>query len=94
MNSGNGVWKWIAAILVAILLSGLPGYINLLIYQQNTPSKADLGIIADRQQNVLQRLAVVESKLDEAHAKLEEINKQLRDHEILDTERFSNRGGR
>ena len=63
---GEGVWKWIAAILAAILLSGMPG----LVYAIRTPSSAEVEVIRDRQQIVLQRLAAIEVRLNSLETQL------------------------
>lgn len=88
------VWRWVAAIIAAAMIAGAPGYIGLL----NAPSKEDLDshidnlsvqieIIRDRQQTVLQRLAVVESELangkvdrDDLLARINEIHAALESH--------------
>lgn len=60
----NGVWKWITAIVVTAMLAGAPGYIIAI----RSPSQAEVALIRDRQIDILQRLAVVERRLDEADA--------------------------
>lgn len=79
-RSLTDVWRWVAAIVVAAMIAGAPGYIGLL----NAPSKEDLDshidnlsvqieVIRDRQQTVLQRLAVVETELANGEADREDL---------------------
>jgi hypothetical protein len=53
------VWKWISGILSAILLAGAPGYLYLYL---NTPTASEFHRVQENQQNVLQRLAVLEEQ--------------------------------
>ena len=80
----EGVWKWVAAILAAIMLAGLPGYIQLL----RGPSATDVTVIRDRQQDVLQRLAVLEAEVVELHEDQAEIAEQIQElQELIRTAR-------
>ena len=54
----NGIWKWVAAILVAIILAGAPGMVQAI----KAPSKEEVNIIRERQQQVLLRLGVMEER--------------------------------
>ena len=86
-DANGGVWKWLAAILAAVILAGLPG----LIYATRAPTAAEVDLIRERQQLVLQRLAVIEQRLDnidkslqslyEEHARL---SAKLDDHVLGD----------
>jgi len=68
----NGIWKWLAALLAATMLGGLPGYINLYL---NSPTRSEVAVIRDRQDVVLQRLAAIDIRL----ASLEMTDAQLKD---------------
>jgi hypothetical protein len=60
-SGGNGVnvWKWIAGMLAAIMLAGAPG----IVFALRAPTPAQLEQIKERQQLVLQRLAVLEEQV-------------------------------
>ena len=58
-DEGTAVWRWVAAIVVAAMLAGAPGYINVV----RSPSRDDLAEISDRQQIVLQRLAAIDAQI-------------------------------
>jgi di/tricarboxylate transporter len=58
-GAGDGVWKWVAAICVAIMLAGVPG----IIHAVRSPTTAEVDVIRERQQSVLQRLAVLEVRI-------------------------------
>jgi hypothetical protein len=75
MGEVNGLWKWIAAILAAIMLAGLPGYIQLL----RAPSTADFVLVRERQNDVLQRLAVIEARVAITDSRDDAIDRQLAD---------------
>lgn len=66
----DGVWKWIAAIFAALLVGGAPGYIRFYL---DTPTEVEVGVIRERQDNVLQRLAVLESLHAELKAEIERL---------------------
>lgn len=75
--NGNGVWKWVAALLATILLAGLPGYVRLYV---TSPTKGEVSLIRDRQDSVLQRLAAIEQRLnngDTENMRLREEIKEL-----------------
>jgi hypothetical protein len=81
---GNGVWKWLAALLAATLLAGLPGYINLYLH---SPTRSEVDLLRDRQELVLQRLAAIDIRLmdvEETDTQLREWVEELRDllHQI------------
>jgi hypothetical protein len=66
---GDGdVWKWLAAILASLLIGGLPGYVHFYL---NAPSREEVGIIRDRQDNVLQRLGVLEERVTQLQRELD-----------------------
>lgn len=73
----NGLWKWLCAILVAIMLAGAPGIVQAV----RAPTAEEVNIIRERQYQVLQRLAVVEEKLQANQLLLAELQKELREHE-------------
>jgi len=54
----NGVWKWVAAVLVAVMLAGAPSIVQAI----KAPSKEEVNIIRERQQQVLLRLGVMEER--------------------------------
>lgn len=55
----EGVWKWIAAILLSIMLAGSPAVIQAI----RAPSREDVQEIQDSQVELLVRLARVETEL-------------------------------
>lgn len=55
----NGVWKWLAAICLTVLISGAPGILYAL-RTWNTQSQVE--IIRERQDDVRTRLAVLEAQ--------------------------------
>ena len=73
----NGVWKWIAGILIAIMLAGLPGVIQTF----RAPSRAQIELIVERQNMVLQRLAVLEVQMSINQALIKDLQVELRTHE-------------
>lgn len=60
MGTVNGVWKWVAALLATAMLAGLPGYVGLYL---DSPSRAEVTLIRERQEGVLQRLAVLDVRM-------------------------------
>lgn len=77
-ETGASVWKWVAALLATAMLAGLPGYIGLYL---DSPSRAEVGLIRERQESVLQRLAVIDVRLinhESTDAELQEIVDELR----------------
>ncbi len=58
MNS-NGVWKWIAALLLTVMLAGSPA-IWLAI---TAPTATEVDLIRERQQLVLQQIPVLNSEI-------------------------------
>ena len=80
-NGANGytVWKPIALVLVTILLAGSPG----IVYSLRTWSLRDeTKQIRERQDDVRQRLAVVESQLLTLRIELDSLEERLRQHEL------------
>jgi len=80
----NGVWKWVAAVLVAVILAGAPGMVQAI----KAPSQEEVNIIRERQNIVLQRLAAIDivdaqnrELLEENQALLLQIQQELREHE-------------
>jgi hypothetical protein len=71
------LWKWVAAILVAIMLAGLPG----IIQAYRAPTKAEVDYIRQRQDTVLVRLAAIDEKLLNNRELIEEIQRRLELHE-------------
>ena len=73
----NGVWKWIAAILIAIMLAGAPSIVQAI----KAPSQEEVDIIRERQNIVLQRLAGIDIYIQQNRDLLIEIRDELRAHE-------------
>ena len=80
----NGVWKWIAAILIAIMLAGAPSIVQAI----KAPSQAEVDIIRERQNVVLQRLAGIDiidaqnrELLHENQELLLQIQQELQEHQ-------------
>jgi hypothetical protein len=73
----NGIWKWIAAILIAIMLAGAPSIIQAI----KAPTQEEVDIIRERQNLVLQRLAVIDIYILQNRDLLIEIQEELRAHE-------------
>lgn len=69
----NGIWKWIAAILVAIILAGSPGIVQAI----KAPSKEDVNLIRDRQQEILVRLGVIDERIKESEEQLRLLQTEL-----------------
>lgn len=74
-------WKWVAGSLVAMMLALLLPSIGWFVDSRNRVTHDEFNVIADRQQQVLQRLAVVEIQLLSNAALIEELQEQLREHE-------------
>lgn len=80
-NGGNGntVWKPVALVLVTILLTGAPG----IVYSLRTWSlRDDTAQIRERQDDVRQRLAVVEAKVEALQTEVINLRAEVRQHEI------------
>lgn len=75
--SSNGVWKWVAAIVVAIMLAGAPGVVQAL----KAPSQEEVDFIRERQVQVLIRLAAIDQQIAANQALLLELQSELRSHE-------------
>lgn len=73
----NGIWKWIAAILVAILIAGAPGLVQAI----KAPSQEEVDLIRERQVQVLIRLAAIDEQLQANETLLTELQHELREHE-------------
>jgi uncharacterized protein YpmS len=73
----NGIWKWIAAILIAIMLAGAPSIIQAI----KAPTQEEVDIIRERQNLVLQRLAAIDIYILQNRDLLIEIQEELRAHE-------------
>lgn len=74
-NDNNGsFWKWISALLATILLAGSPG----IVYALRSPSPDQVNVIQERQQNVLQRLAVAENEIVALQNQVIDLVQQLR----------------
>lgn len=72
----NGVWKWITAVLVAIMLAGAPSIIQAI----KAPSQEEVDFIRERQNVVLQRLAVLETQININQELIEQLQTDLREH--------------
>ena len=75
---GASIWKWVAAILATAMLAGVPGYIHLYL---DSPEREEVTFIRERQESVLQRLAVLDVRLANHEAedeKMQEIVEELR----------------
>lgn len=81
----EGVWKWIAALLLAVMLAGLPG----IVQSFRTPSSHDFNIVRERQNVVLRRLDVLNEKLTFDRKLIIELQRELHQHIVLDNKRFS-----
>jgi hypothetical protein len=80
-GSVNGVWKWLAALLAAILLAGLPGIIQLY----RAPTKAEVEFIRERQNQVLVRLAQIDERITINRELILEIKRELELHQQQQT---------
>jgi hypothetical protein len=74
----NGIWKWIAAILIAIMLAGAPSIVQAI----KAPSQAEVDIIRERQNLILQRLTAIDIYIVQNRDLLMEIQEELRAHEL------------
>jgi uncharacterized protein YpmS len=77
MDERAGVWKWIAAILVAVMLAGAPAIVQAV----RAPSQAEVDLIRERQNTVLQRLAAIDVQIAQNQSLLAELLAELRTHE-------------
>jgi peptidoglycan hydrolase CwlO-like protein len=82
-GNGVGLWKWLAGILCAILLAGVPG----LVYAIQAPSKDDWQEINDEQQKLNVQVQVLQAQLmtlqmqyEKATEQLERLNDELAAH--------------
>jgi uncharacterized protein YpmS len=73
----NGYWKWVAAILISIMLAGSPAIILAI----RAPTAEEVNIIRERQNQVLQRLAVLEERVETNQVLIIELQQLLREHE-------------
>lgn len=73
----NGIWKWIAAILIAILLAGAPGIVQAI----KAPSQEEVEIIRERQVQILIRLAAIDQQIATAEELILDLQQELRRHE-------------
>jgi uncharacterized protein YpmS len=73
----NGVWKWITAILVAILIAGAPGMVQAI----KAPSQEEVDLIRERQVQVLIRLAAIDEQLEVNEALITDLQAQVRAHQ-------------
>ena len=88
-NNSRAGW-WAAGVLAALMVGGAGTfYANL-----NGPSRAQVDRIDDRQDLVLQRLAVIEERLDTGDGQREEMERQLRELRALLTQHASDVGAR
>ena len=78
MNGNGGVWKWVAAILVAVMLAGAPSIFQAI----NAPSQEEVELIRERQNTVLQRLAAMDILIAQNRELLLNIQQELRYHEL------------
>jgi hypothetical protein len=72
-GAANGVWKWIAALLAAVMLAGAPGFVHAI----QSPTQAEVDLIRERQQQVLQRLAVIEVQINDNRVLLTELQETI-----------------
>jgi hypothetical protein len=66
----------VAALLSAILLAGAPG----ILFAFRAPTRDEVDLIRERQQIVLQRLAVLEAQNEELQADITDLRFQLQQH--------------
>ena len=72
----NGVWKWIAAICIAVMLAGAPSIIQAI----KAPSQEEVDLIRERQVQVLIRLASIDEQLQSNQTRLIELQETLVQH--------------
>lgn len=72
----NGVWKWIAAICISIMLAGSPSIIQAI----KAPSQDEVDLIRERQVQVLIRLAAIDEQLQTNQTRLIELQEALVEH--------------
>ena len=70
MDVDGGFWKWVTALLAAVMLGGLPGYIHLYV---DSPKRGEVDFIRERQETVLQRLVVLELQIARLQEELKEL---------------------
>ncbi len=76
-RNGANVWRWIAALLAAIMLAGSPG----IVFALRAPTPEQVEIIRDRQQLILQHLATIDAQLTGLNRDIEDLRLELRRHE-------------
>lgn len=76
-NGQASVWRWVSVVLVATMLAGAPGYIELV---RGSPSRSDLDTVRDRQQIVLQRLARIDVLIAELRSELQQHERTSKSH--------------
>lgn len=79
-GAANGVWKWVAALLVAIMLAGIPG----IVQAYRSATKEEMEIIRERQNQVLIRLAQIDERLENNRALVLELQRLLELHREQD----------
>jgi septal ring factor EnvC (AmiA/AmiB activator) len=72
-NSNGQLWKWVAGILAALLIAGVPSYLALL----RAPSAEEIADFRREQQMLSERLAVVETQLAAQQEQLDQINEAI-----------------
>ena len=70
-GANGGVWKWIAAILVTVLIAGAPAIVQAV----RSPTRDDVDVIRDRQVQVLIHLG----ELDQQVLALQNLVSDLKD---------------
>lgn len=75
-NGGLYFWRWVAATLIVLLLAGAPGYVHLYM----GPTKEQVDRIGERQQDVLQRLGILEQKQIGIEEEIAQIRAELLRH--------------
>jgi hypothetical protein len=74
----GGVWKWVAAILVTILLTGSPSVLYAL---RTWGLRDDVHEIRERQDDVRLRLTAVEVQAQLMLAEIDRLREELANHE-------------
>ena len=72
-GANGGVWKWIAAILVTVLIAGAPAIVQAV----RSPTREDVDEVRERQVESLIHLAELDEKVFALQEVLRDLKEQL-----------------
>ena len=71
-TASGDFWKWVSAVLIAIMLAGLPAVVQAV----RAPTKEDVAEIQEGQVEILVRITALESKLMDVERRLNELEQR------------------